>query len=106
MSVPSCDPVSEAANPTAIETPSAANNPAGRPSGFRTTNQGGATMHARVLALVTASVVAASPLAVAVTGATAATKHHAGESCKKGKTPPTGFTCTKDAKGKYVLKKK
>lgn len=64
-------------------------------------------MRARALALVTASVMAATPLVVAATGATAATTPpKAGQSCKKGKKAPTGFTCKKNAKGKYVLVKK
>jgi hypothetical protein len=75
-------------------------------TGVGSTNQGGRTMRVRVLALMAASAVAASPLAVAVTGATAATKAKAGQSCKKGKKAPTGFTCKKNSKGKYVLAKK
>jgi hypothetical protein len=63
-------------------------------------------MRARALALVTASAIAATPLAVAVTGATAATKPpHAGQACTKGKKAPTGFSCKKNSKGKYVLVK-
>jgi hypothetical protein len=64
-------------------------------------------MRARVLALVTASAVAAAPLGMAVTNATAATtKPHAGQACTKGKTAPAGFSCKKNSKGKYVLVKK
>ncbi|MCW3003933.1 MAG: hypothetical protein JWQ20_3231 [Conexibacter sp.] len=63
-------------------------------------------MRARALALVTATAVAATPLTVAVTGATAATtKPHTGQACTKGKKAPAGFSCKKNSKGKYVLVK-
>jgi len=50
-------------------------------------------------------------LAVGVTAAGVAaktgktSKHHAGQACNPKKTPPKGFTCKKNSKGKYVLVK-
>ena len=63
----------------------------------------------RVAAALTMAAVAAPSaglLAPAAIAATTTGKPKAGQSCKKAKKAPAGWKCVKNAKGKYVLKKR
>ena len=61
----------------------------------------------RLVSLLTAIAVAVGVPAGAAFATTAKTpKPHAGQYCSPKKTPPAGFKCVKDKKGKYRLKKR
>lgn len=61
-------------------------------------------MRARVMALALTGLLAAGAPTALVSGASAATKPpKAGQTCNSKKTPPKGFTCKKNSKGKFTL---
>jgi len=62
-------------------------------------------MRLRAIALMTAAAVAASPAILATAAPAKTQKRHAGQACNPKKTPPAGFSCKKNSKGKFVLVK-
>jgi hypothetical protein len=58
------------------------------------------------IASIMVAVVVAVGVPVAAASSPLKTKPHAGQACNHKKKAPKGFTCVKNKKGKYVLKKK